>query len=302
MSLRFYPFDRAAALIAAPFFNARADRFCDRTVGVNYMWRAPFDGAYAITDGCLILKVSYGVKGIHFTYPVGPNPAAAMDALENYCRENGLPMQFAAVSEEEITALKTRYPKVTVTANRDFFDYLYHYEDLATFAGRRYSAQRNHINRFTKQWPNWAYRPLTREDVPAAQAFLGEWLERKRADGPLSRSEEIEARGCADLLEVMHEFGMSGGVITVDGNIVAFSIGEALGDTLYVHCEKGDTRFPGVYQMMVREFAAHNASPALRYINREDDSGDAGLRQSKLAYRPCAILEKSIVVVNDGKE
>lgn len=302
MSLRFYPFDRTAALIATRYFSARADRFCDRTVGVNYMWRTPFDGTYAITDDCLILKVDYGVKGIHFTYPVGGDSAAALTVLEDYCRENGLPLQFAAVSDEEIEALKARYPHIAVSANRDFFDYLYHYDDLATFAGRRYSAQRNHINRFVKQWPDWAYRPLTREDVPAAQVFLREWIERKRAVGPLSRSEEIEARGCADLLEVMHDFGMSGGMITVDGNIVAFSIGEVLGDTLYVHCEKGDTRFPGVYQMIVREFAAHNTSPALRYINREDDSGDAGLRQSKLAYRPCALLEKSIVVVHDGKD
>ncbi len=301
MSLCFLPFDRAAALIAAPYFGARADRFCDRTVGVNYMWREPFNAAYAITDGCLIIKASYGVKGAHFTYPVGEDPDAALTSLDSYCRENELPLQLAAVSDEEIAALKARYPRITVTANRDFFDYLYRYDDLATFAGRRYSAQRNHINRFIKQWPDWAYRPLTREDVPAAQAFLQEWVARKKAVTPLSKSEEIEARGCADLLEVMHEFGMSGGMITAGGDIVAFSIGEALGDTLYVHCEKGDTRFPGVYQIMVREFAAHNASPALRYINREDDSGDAGLRQSKLAYRPCALLEKSIVKV-DGKE
>ncbi len=302
MSLCFLPFDRAAALIAAPYFHARDDRFCDRTVGVNYMWRVPFDGAYAITDGCLILRVNYGVKGIHFTYPMGDNPDAALTALENHCRENKLPLQLAAVSDEEIEALRARYPHISVSYNRDFFDYLYHYDDLATFAGRRYSAQRNHINRFMKQWPDWAYHPLTREDVPAAQNFLRDWVARKAALAPLSRSEEIEARGCADLLEVMHEFGMRGGMITVGGDIVAFSIGETLGDTLYVHCEKGDTRFPGVYQMMVREFAAHNASPTLRYINREDDSGDAGLRQSKLAYRPCALLEKSIVVVHNGKE
>ena len=302
MSIRFLPFDRDAAAIAAPYFNARADRFCDRTVGVNYMWRAPFEGAYAITDGCLIIRVSYGVKGIHFTFPVGEDPDAALTSLEDYCRENGLPLQIAAVTDEEIVVLKARYPRISVSANRDFFDYLYHYEDLATFAGRRYSAQRNHINRFIKQWPDWAYRPLTREDVPAAQAFLRDWVARKTAVAPLSRSEEIEAHGCADLLEVMHEFGMRGGMITVGDDIVAFSIGEVLGDTLYVHCEKGDTRYPGVYQMMVREFAAHNASPQLHYINREDDSGDEGLRQSKLAYRPCAILEKSIVIVHDGKE
>ncbi len=302
MLLRFLPFDREAAATVAPYFNVRTDRFCDRTVGVNYMWRAPFNGSYAIVEETLILQVHYGTKGIHFTYPIGQNPDAALTALEDYCRDNELPLQFASVSDEEIAALKARYGDVSVFANRDFFDYLYHYTDLATFAGRRYSAQRNHINKFAKQHPNWAYRPLTREDVPAVQTFLREYIARKEAVEPLSRSEQTELRGCADLLEVMHDFGMRGGLITVDDVIVAFSIGEILGDTLYVHCEKGDVRYPGVYQLMVREFAAHNAATHLLYINREDDSGDAGLRQSKLAYRPCALLEKSIVVINNKKE
>ena len=302
MSLRFLPFDREAASVVAPYFRARADRFCDRTVGVNYMWREPFNGYYAISDGCLILRVEYGVKGTHFTFPVGENPAEALTSLEQYCREKGLPLQFASVSEDEITKLRQRYTHIHITANRDFFDYLYRYEDLATFAGRRYSAQRNHINRFVKQWPNWSYRPLTRADVPAVQSFLQEYIERKSALEPLSRSEQTELCGCADLLEAMHDFGMQGGLITVDENVVAFAIGEALGDTLYVHCEKGDVRYAGVYQMIVREFAAHNAAPHLLYINREDDTGDAGLRQSKLAYRPCALLEKSIVTVDNRKD
>ncbi len=302
MSINFLPFDRDAAAIVAPYFNARGDRFCDRTVGVNYMWRIPFDGHYAITDGCLILRVNYGVKGIHFTFPLGENPTAALASLEQYCRENGLPLQFAAVSEDEIAELQKRYSDIAVNANRDFFDYLYQYDDLATFTGRRYSAQRNHINKFTKQHPDWAYRPLTREDVPAVQTFLREYWERKSALEPLSRSEQTELRGCADLLEAMHDFGMVGGIITVDGTIVAFAIGETLGDTLYVHCEKGDVRYSGVYQLIVREFAAYNAAPHLLYINREDDAGDAGLRQSKLAYRPYALLEKGIAVINKEKE
>ncbi len=302
MSLTFLPFDQNGAMVAYPFFNNRADRFCDRTVGVNYMWRTPFNGKYAITDGCLILQVSYGIKGIHFTYPIGENPEKALTALEIYCFDNNLPLQFASVSPQEITLLQARYPTITVSANRDFYDYLYNYTDLATFAGRRYSAQRNHINRFTKQWPNWAYSTLRREDVPAVKEFLKEYIARKTANEFLSRSEQIELNGCADLLDVMHDFGMSGGILSIDDRIIAFSIGEKLGDTLYVHCEKGDIRYPGVYQVMVREFASHNAEPTLRYINREDDSGDAGLRQSKLAYHPCAILEKSIVVVHNGKD
>ncbi len=297
MSLEFIPFNKTAAAVVAPYFAARTDRLCDRTVGVNFMWRAPFDCAYAVTDGCLILRVDYGSEGIHFTYPVSGDIPAALRSLKTHCEALGIPMRLATVTDEELVQLRALYPDLEVDANRDYFDYLYHYEDLATFAGRRYSAQRNHINRFTKEHPDWAYHTLTREYVPTIKAFLSALIARKTATETLSLSETFEVRGCDELLDHMHDLGMVGGYLTVGEDIVAFSIGEILGDTLYVHVEKGDTRYPGVYQLMVREFAAHHAAPTLHYINREDDSGDEGLRHSKLAYRPCSLLEKNQILV-----
>ncbi len=297
MSLQFIPFDRHAAMVTAPYFAKRTDRLCDRTVGVNFMWRTPFHCAYAVVHDCLILRVNYGDDGIHFTYPICGNISLALQELKTYCDECGLPMQLATLTDSELQQLISFGYAVETNTNRDYFDYLYHYDDLATFAGRRYSAQRNHINRFIKQWPDWQYHTLTVDDVPAIKAFLNAYIERKTNNEMLSLSESFEMRGCLDLTDVMHEFGMVGGYITVENTIVAFSIGEIVGDTLYVHVEKGDTRFPGVYQLMVREFASHHASPHILYINREDDSGDLGLRQSKTAYRPCALLEKNQVLV-----
>ncbi len=297
MPLTFIPFDRDAASITAPYFSKRTDRLCDRTVGVNYMWRAPFQCAYAITNNCLILRVDYGEEGIHFTYPISGDVPAALIELRKHCMENNIPMRMATLTDEELAQLQSLGYSVIVDANRDYFDYLYHYTDLSTFAGRRYSAQRNHINRFIKLWPQWQYHTLRKTDVPVVKAFLKEQIARKQQIETLSLSESFEVRGCADLLDVMHSFGMVGGYITVDGRIIAFSVGEIVGDTLYVHIEKANTDYAGIYQLMVREFAAHHATPTLRYINREDDSGDAGLRQSKLAYRPYALLEKNQVLV-----
>lgn len=302
--MNFIPFDKPAALQAAPYFATQTDRFCDWTVGVTYLWRAPFHCHYAIEADCLLLSVQYdGVT--YFTCPLGCGDRdEAFRLLEKHCRDSGQALRFSPVSPADTEDLRRRYGTVTVLANRDYYDYLYQYTDLATFAGRRYSGQRNHINQFIKRWPDWEYRSITREDVPTVKAFLQENNRRKATSEALSPAEITEESGCLQLLDIMHDLAeagipMTGGMLTVDNVIVAFSVGEQVGDTLYVHVEKGDTRYPGVYQLMVREYAAHNGGEGILYINREDDAGDEGLRRSKLHYRPCALLEKNIVIIGE---
>ena len=49
--------------------------------------------------------------------------------------------------------------------------------------------------------------------------------------------------------------------------------------------------------MLVMEEASKYCVGDLKYINREDDSGDEGLRTSKLSYHPFYIAEKYTVKV-----
>lgn len=300
MSLAFIPYDREAIAKTLPYFRTQTDRFCDWTVGGAYMWRDFFACRYAIAADCLLMEANYVDGQMYFSYPLGNgDKEKALTDLEAYCAATGAPLQFSTVSPADTARLLERYGQDTrVIPQPHFYDYLYNYTDLATFAGRRYSGQRNHINQFLRRWPDWQYQELTPDMVPAVLAFLERIEKEKTADGPLSPMEQADFAGSRDMLAIMHACGMTGGCIMVEDEVVAFSVGEILGDTLYVHIEKGDSRYGGVYQMMVREYAAHIATDGVLYINREDDSGDPGLRQSKLAYRPCAILEKNLVIPN----
>ncbi|MFR9194310.1 MAG: phosphatidylglycerol lysyltransferase domain-containing protein, partial [Ruminococcus sp.] len=83
-----------------------------------------------------------------------------------------------------------------------------------------------------------------------------------------------------------------GGLLRVDGELAAFSIGEPIcSNTFGVHIEKADTRFHGAYPAMAQAFAAHFAMD-YTYLNREEDLGIPGLRKSKLSYYPELLLEK----------
>ena len=94
-------------------------------------------------------------------------------------------------------------------------------------------------------------------------------------------------------------YDMLGGMLLVEGEIVGFSLGEIVGDTLFTHIEKADRDYQGCYQMLVAQFAQQFAQDGVHFINREDDAGDPGLRKSKLSYHPVALLEKYTVTVDE---
>lgn len=53
------------------------------------------------------------------------------------------------------------------------------------------------------------------------------------------------------VVQVLHEYEklkFEGGALRVSGQIVAFSIGEVIGDTLIVHIEKARKEVAGVYE------------------------------------------------------
>ena len=57
-------------------------------------------------------------------------------------------------------------------------------------------------------------------------------------------------------------------------------------------------QYEGVYPFMVQSFAGAN-SQGLRWINREDDAGDRGLRTSKLQYLPTFLGAKVRVLARN---
>ena len=67
------------------------------------------------------------------------------------------------------------------------------------------------------------------------------------------------------------------------GKTIGFSIGDIKRDTLFIHIEKATREINGSYEAVAQGFASQMRlkHPELKYINREDDGGDEGLRRSK---------------------
>lgn len=279
----------------AEYFKYKISRTSDYTVGAMYMWRDFYNTSFTIYDDMILYKVKF-LNRTSFTFPVGGGSLdKAMKAIKEYCDSNDLPMWFCTVPEEAIPILTNEF-KGTIpgTPSRDWADYLYLAEDLAGMAGRRYSGQRNHINKFKKLFPDYKYQRMTSENHSRIIDFLVDY-EKNHGKGAALAQEELNRT--LELIPYLDKFNLPGGFIEVDGKIVAISIGEIVNDTLYCHIEKANREYPGSYQMIVKEFASDMLQYGIKYINREEDVGDEGLRTSKLSYHPVQLLDKYCVLV-----
>ena len=267
-------------------------RLCEYSAGVKLMWRHHYHSEYTECHDCLVVLTKHGENEYVFNVPV-PLPGKgdvdkALDEIDEWCVCKGIMPVFSPVPVEERERLLRRYPYTAIENVRLWQDYLYNAEDLSTFAGRRYSGQRNHINKFRKLYEGARFIPLTAEDKPRVEAFWDEFHETFNKTTSLAKKEVCYAR------KITRQIGKSwvkAGAIEYDGKLISLALGEVCGDTLICHIEKALPGYEGVYPATVQAYSAH-FSQGLRFINREDDACEKGLRTSKLQYLPAAMGEK----------
>lgn len=280
----------------ADWFSENNDRLCDGTVGGEFLWRDYYSIHWAMQGKSLCLMARYPEDGGFnaYSYPIGGDEEDALDAMAEYAGRKEIPLIFCPASEEDTRRITARWPQAVIEPQRRWYDYLYAAEDLRQLAGRKFGGQRNHINRFKKENPDWRFEVITADNLFAVRSFF----EKLIAEGgkEFAAAEEETAK----IFEVMDHwqlYGFAGGALFVGEEVVAFSMAETVGDTLYVHIEKASRAVHGAYPMIVQQTALAFAGEGIRWINREDDAGDEGLRTVKLSYHPAALLPKYKVIV-----
>ncbi len=290
--LNFTPLDKDVLKIKG--YPERSNiSFCDISLGVKYMWRKDFRIDYAFFGDTLIMKETCRDYKNAFYYPIGGNEEGALLEIENYCIRTGTPLKFCCIDNETAVKLSARY-SVEITNDRAWSDYIYSAEKFKTYSGKKYSGQRNHVNKFKRNYPDYQFHILTEGDMPKITRFLAEFEHNAHFSDWTAVEEQ---KNVLDYAQNCFKLGQLGGYITVGERVVAMSLGEIVGDTLIVHVEKGLYSFEGVYPTMAQEFAKAFAHEGVKFINREEDCGDMGLRISKLQYHPVEIRQKNIVTI-----
>ncbi len=259
-----------------------------------FLWQKIYD-IRVLEHNSFLLLVS-GIDRKSFLFPIGTGDIKKeTDFLMEYAKENSFPVRFYSLSPENKAFLEEIYPdKFEFFEDRDSGDYVYSKESLENLTGKKLASKRNHINRFIENYPEWRYEPITDENIKEAMAMHNAWCEASGCD----EEEGLYDETCAvrRAFKYYNELCLSGGMIRTRDGICAFSMGDKLNDkTFLVHIEKAFSDVQGAYPMINKQFVINNCD-GFEYINREEDTGDEGLRKAKLSYKPIEIIKKYYAV------
>lgn len=304
------------------YYLLRAFKACDSCQLEQYLYRYFFSINACTFDDALLMSFSHDS---HRHY--GILPFCSEEKLPWYFKLQetyfnkvlGLPHIVSLADEEGLNVLKEAevLESYLVTEAEDAKDYIYSAESLRTLSGRKYSKKRNHINKFLAEYEGrWKYRKLTCTDHDDIMNFLDAWMKAKLDLGPEAGVNEFnekfdaeselaaEYHGIKDLVgeDVFFSCFRIGGIF-IDDKLEAFSIGDynKLEKMGLVSVEKANENISGLYQMINQQFAI-NEFPDAEIINREDDIGMEGLRQSKLSYYPIGYARKFTLTQKDFSE
>lgn len=269
------------------YFKKTSTASCDYTFANLYNWREEFNYRIAFADGFMFVR--FGKDKFKYFLPIGKgNIISALNLL----KEENNELFIYGVTQEEIECLKRAgVPVKSSELYRDASDYIYLCDDLKTLAGKRFHSKRNFISRFKSSY-NWSYEPIDKTNIKECVDFCFEWF-----DSQETSDAKEEEKTVISALNNFEQLGLQGGLIRVNGKVVAFTVGEPINnETFCVHIEKADTRYVGVYAMLNNQFVVNNCS-TYKYINREEDMGIEGLRKAKESYYPAFILNKYNITI-----
>ena len=268
---------------------------CESSLGVKLMWERTAEYRFAEAGDCLVCLQNADGQ-LYFDYPIPRQDGKmerALEEIERYCVEKELPLRFITVPAEGVARLATRYVGQDIKNEHLWRDYVYSTQEITSFAGKKFSGQRNHVSKFRKCFPQAVFRKMTEADKPALLRFLA------RFDATVpqkSANAKAEREAAFEILRSNESGYFRIGCMEIDGEIAGVSLSEKNGDQLTIHIEKALASeyagiYPALFQETVRAFAQD-----CHFVNREDDAADRGLRTSKHQYHPVRLVEKFTVL------
>ncbi|MDO4949819.1 MAG: GNAT family N-acetyltransferase [Bacteroidales bacterium] len=277
-------------------------KVCDYSMHSLYCWCASFPTSMCVDDGFLILRMDAEGKGeCFYSRPFGKGDFThIIPSILNDASVRGDTARWFALDDEALQIIRKVLPHYGVAYHRGSSDYVYAAEDLRSLTGRKYQPKRNHLHQFVEAYDH-RYEVLAPCHFPECMRLLTLWQQQYRVHRGNVSDHELDMlhgeEACVrEAFAHYDALGLYGGVLYVEGRLVAFTYGSALSDdTFCTHIEKADESYVGVYAAINCLFAKH-LPERFTFLNREDDMASPGLRQAKESYHPVSLHHKLLAL------
>lgn len=267
---------------------------CEYTFANNFIWAKVYDVQVGEVYDCGVIRYREN-ENFEYSFPFGNgDKKAAITLLKGICAAHGHGLRLYPIVEEDRLELMEWFPgEFEIDLDRDDFDYVYTVEKLSSLRGKKLHGKRNHIARFMDDG-DWRYEKMSQSNIDECRKMAKEWTSLRSEKWNDGMEQEIEVLEIA--FSHFDALGLVGGILYKNEKMVAFTIGEPLNsDTFVVHFEKAFPDLQGAYPMINQQFVLHETQDFI-YVNREEDTGDLGLRKAKLSYYPDTLLKKYAAV------
>lgn len=276
-----------------PLLEASDYEGCHQNFSNLFTWAKVNKTYVAEHKGYLVAKFDLDSENPKFFFPAGKGDIKpVIEDILNEVKSTSNPTVFIGMSPDNIQVLDSLYPnRFEYKEIRGDFDYVYLIENMSKLSGQKFHSMKNHVNAFKKN-NEWSFELISQDNIEECKEMSKLWMSKQEKE---SEGLDDEFTATRRYLKYFSELQVDGALIRANGQIVAFTIGEILNsDTYVIHLEKAFREVRGSYPMINHQFATWvmNTYPQIKYINREEDTGDEGLRKAKLSYHPYKLNEK----------
>ena len=252
----------------------------------------------SIENEVLLVRQRDRIKGaVAYFTPLGTNDVLSeVRKIQRISKAEGHCACLVNVTNDERQTLEQCAPgEFSFSADRNFADYLYLSETIAAYEGPLLAKKRRETNKFFQLYGSKvSFEGITLDIMNEVESFQRRWQAgNDRAD---ARQHPLELEHRKILLDIRHfeELDLEGLVLRIDGVIEGYAYGSLLpGGAFDVMVLKGNLDYRFIWRALLKELAQRVKDRA-PYLNLEEDLGLPGLRENKLSYQPCALLEKYV--------
>ncbi len=277
------------------YFEACDYDISEYTFSNLFMWRNSYDFRWTEDSGNLIIFSFEKDKSVDLFPPIGKEPFKVIKDFCEIARENDISLKIERVPEVLKKRVEESDLKVKIEKDRANWDYVYLKDNLVKLDGGDYQNIRQKVNKFKKTY-NWRFETLSEKNLDECMNLHEAWCEER--DCEENSSLIHEKRGVKEIFENWKHFNLTGGLLRVDGHIMAYCMYEKLCPQILVcHVEKANTDYAGAYNA-INQITLDNIGEGVKWVNREQDLGIRGLRIAKKRYHPEKYVKKWVMHLN----